>query len=138
LIFAVLLLVYNALDNVAHRVDEVGVMKAIGWRNVDVGRLFMAEAAYAGLAGGLIGSILGSVAGAVYGQFADLKLPATLNYFPACSTTDAPLALPLSTNPSLEIFLLGMVSALVIGTIAGLAASRRAARLDPVDALRRL
>lgn len=138
LLFALLLLVRNALDNVAQRVDEVGLMKAIGWRNADVARLFVAEAAYAGLFGGIIGSTLGSAAGWAYGRIADLKLPDTLSYYPPCSTTEAPLALPLSTDPSSFIFAFGMIAALVIGAISGLAASRRAARLDPVDALRRL
>ena len=138
LIFALLLLVYNALDNVAHRVGEVGILKALGWRNADVGRLFVAEAAYTGIIGGLLGSTLGSIAGGMYGKLADLKLPATLNNFPECADTPPQLALHLSTNPSVGVFLLGLGSALVIGMIAGLAASRRAARLNPVDALRRL
>jgi len=138
LLFALLLLVRNALDNVAQRVDEVGLMKAIGWRNADVARLFVAEAAYAGVIGGLLGSALGSGAGWLYGQLANLQLPAALNYFPPCSATEAPLNLPLVTNPSVVIFALGLGLALAIGMVAGLAASARAARLDPVEALRRL
>jgi len=138
LLFALLLLVRNALDNVAQRVDEVGLMKAIGWRNADVAKLFVLEAAYAGLLGGVLGSSLGSVAGWVYGKAANLELPASLNYFPPCSTTEAPLALPLSTDPSPIVFTLGLLLALVIGSIAGLAASARAAKLDPTEALRRL
>ena len=138
LVFALLILVRNALDNVSQRVNEVGVMKAIGWRNADVARLFVAEAAYSGGFGGIIGGVIGSVAGWVYGNMADLKLPDSLNQFPECTQTAPALALPLYTTPSVGVFLLGMVLALAIGTIAGLAASRRAARLDPVDALRRL
>jgi len=138
LLFALLLLVRNALDNVAQRVDEVGLMKAIGWRNYDVAKLFVTEAAYAGFIGGILGSTLGSLAGAIYGKIANLQLPPALNYFPPCSTTEAPLNLPLTTNPSAAIILLGLGSALAIGMIAGLAASARAARLDPVEALRRL
>ncbi len=138
LAFALLLLVRNALDNVAQRVDEVGLMKAIGWRNADVARLFAVEAAYAGVIGGLIGSLLGSAGGWVYGKVAHLELPASLNAFPPCSATEAPLALPLSTDPSMGVFALGLALALAIGMIAGLAASVRAARLDPAEALRRL
>lgn len=138
LLFALLLLIRDALDNVAHRVSEVGLMKAIGWRNADVARLFVAEALFAGLIGGVIGCVLGGAAGWLYGHWADLRLPASLNSYPPCSATEAPLGLRLTTDPSVLIFLLGMASALVIGTIAGLTASRRAARLDPVDALRRL
>jgi putative ABC transport system permease protein len=117
---------------------EVGVMKAIGWTDADVGRLFAAEAACAALMGGVLGSILGSAIGWGWGQFADLSLPPSLNYFPACSTTEAPLALPLSTDPSATIFILGVAAALLIGTFAGVAAARRAAKLAPTEALRRL
>ncbi len=138
LLFAMLALIRNAMDNVAQRVHEIGVMKAIGWSNGDVGRLFAAEAACAALIGGLLGSILGSVAGWLWGELADLSLPSSLNYFPPCSTTQAPLALPLSTNPSATIFILGVAAALIIGTIAGLAAARRAAGLDPTEALRQI
>ncbi len=138
LLFAMLALIRNAMDNVAQRVHEIGVMKAIGWTNGDVGRLFAAEAACAALIGGLLGSILGSVAGWVWGELADLSLPASLNYFPPCSTTQAPLALPLSTSPSATIFILGVAAALIIGTVAGLAAARRAATLDPTEALRQI
>ena len=138
LVFALALLVRNALDNVAQRVDEVGLMKAIGWRDADVARLFVMEAAYAGLFGGILGSIIGGTAGWAYGRIADLQLPATLSYYAPCSTTEALLTLPLTTDPTAFTFVLGMGSALFIGTIAGLAASRRAAKLNPVEALRRL
>jgi len=138
LLFAFLILLRNALDNVAQRVAEVGLMKAIGWRNADVSRLFVAEAAYSGLFGGIIGSGLGGLAGWLYGRMADLQLPASLNSYPPCSETAAPLSLPLSTDPSVGVFLLGLGLALLIGILAGLAASSRAAKLDPVDALRRL
>jgi ABC-type lipoprotein release transport system permease subunit len=138
LLFVFLMLLRNALESVTQRVAEVGLMKAIGWQNTDVSRLFVAEAAYAAIIGGLLGSSLGSLIGWLYGQFANLKLPETLSSFPDCASTEAPLDLPLATNPSAMIFILGLVLALAIGIIAGLAASRRAAKLDPVDALRRL
>lgn len=138
LLFALALLVRNALDNVAQRVDEVGLMKAIGWRDADVARLFVAEAAYVGLLGGLLGSFIGGGIGWAYGRIADLKLPASLSYYAPCSTTEPLLTLPLTTDPTAFTFILGMASALFIGAVAGLAASRRAARMDPVEALRRL
>jgi len=138
LLFAMLALVRNAMDGVAQRVNEVGVMKAIGWNNSEVGRLFAAEAACAAVIGGLLGSVMGSAVGWTWGQFADLELPASLNYFPPCSMTEAPLAMPLSTTPSANVFILGVAAALVIGTVAGLAAAHRAARLAPTEALRRL
>jgi ABC-type lipoprotein release transport system permease subunit len=138
LLFVLLLIVWNALSAVAERLSEVGLMRAIGWRRLDVSRLFVAEEIYGGLIGGAIGCVAGWLAAYVYGQVAHLELPSALSSFPPCSTTAAPLALPLATIPSPRIFLLGFAAALLIGSIAGLAASHRAAKLDPADALRRL
>jgi ABC-type antimicrobial peptide transport system permease subunit len=113
-------------------------MRAIGWRRSDVSRLFFTEEIIAGAIGGTVGCLAGWGLAFLYSQVADLKLPSALSSFPPCSTTQPPLALPLSTTPSLMVFAVGLVSALLIGSLAGLLASSRAARLDPAEALRRL
>jgi ABC-type lipoprotein release transport system permease subunit len=137
-IFVLLLLVRHAVDTVAERLAEVGLMKAIGWRDGDVGRMFMYEAAFAGLLGGALGCLIGWLIAWLYGQVATLKLPPALASYPACASTPPPLNLPLDTTPSLPIFFLGLLVALGIGTVAGAAAARRAAKLPPATALRRL
>ena len=138
LLFTFLLIVRNALSTVAERLKEVGLMRALGWRRMDVSRLFMAEELIGGVIGGVAGCLVGWGLAFAFSQFAHLRLPSALSSFPPCSTTQPPLALPLDTTPSVLIFGLGLVAALVIGTLAGLAASHRAARLDPSEALRRL
>ncbi|MEN6545895.1 MAG: ABC transporter permease [Armatimonadia bacterium] len=138
LLFTFLLIVRNALSTVAERLKEVGLMRALGWRRMDVSRLFMAEELIGGVIGGVAGCLVGWGLAFAFSQFAHLQLPSALSSFPPCSTTQPPLALPLDTTPSVLIFGLGLVAALVIGTLAGLAASHRAARLDPSEALRRL
>jgi putative ABC transport system permease protein len=138
LLFALLLIVRNALSAVAERLSEVGLMRAIGWRRLDVSRLFVAEELFGGLIGGVLGCLGGWGLAYLYSSAADLELPSALSSFPPCSITEPPLALPLATMPSPPIFLIGFLAALLIGSIAGLAASHRAGRLDPADALRRL
>lgn len=138
LVFALLLLVRNALAAVAERIAEVGLLRAIGWRRSEVSRLFVLEEFFAGVIGGAVGCVVGFLLAFGYGQLADLKLPQALSSFPPCSTTPARLELQLTTYPSLTVLLIGIAAALCIGAIAGLAASRRASRLDPVVALRRL
>ena len=138
LLFVLLLIVWNALSSVAERLAEVGLMRAIGWRRLDVSRLFVAEELFGGMIGGTIGCLGGWLLAYVYSSCAHLELPSALSSFPPCSTTQPPLALPLATMPSPAIFLVGFLAALLIGSAAGLAASHRAARLDPADALRRL
>ncbi|MGE5530496.1 MAG: ABC transporter permease [Bacteroidota bacterium] len=138
LFFALLLILRNALSAVAERLHEVGLMRAIGWRRGDVSKLFFTEEMFGGAIGGLIGCLGGWGIAFVFSQTAHLKLPSALSSFPPCSTTQPPLALPLATTPSLQVFLIGLGTALLIGSIAGLVASHRAARLDPAEALRRL
>lgn len=138
LLFALLLILRNALSAVAERLKEVGLMRAIGWRRNDVAKLFFVEEMIGGAMGGVVGCLLGWGLAFAYSKFADLKLPSALSSFPPCSTTQPPLALPLSTVPSPVVFAAGLATALFIGSIAGLAAAYRAARLDPAEALRRL
>ena len=136
--FVLLLLMRHALESVAERVDEVGLMKAIGWKDGEVGRMFMYEATFAGLIGGLIGCIAGFAIAWGYGKMATLKLPPALASYPPCATTPPPLSLPLTISPAAWIFILGLVTALLIGTLTGMAAARRAAKLPPAEALRRI
>jgi putative ABC transport system permease protein len=138
LLFVLLLITRNALASVAERLAEVGVMRAIGWRRSEVSRLFMFEEFFAGLGGGILGCLGGWLLAYAYSQLADLKLPSALSSFPPCSTTEPPLALPLSTVPSPLVFAIGLAAALLLSAVAGFAASRRASSLDPAEALRRL
>lgn len=138
LLFTVAMLMRSGIESVMERVTEVGLMKALGWRNNEVGRLFMIEAIYPGVIGGVIGCGLGWLIAWTYGAKAQLRLPDAFAHFAPCSETAPPLELPLSTSPSIVLFIAGMVAALAIGTLSGLVAARRAAKLDPVVALRRV
>ncbi len=138
LAFVLLLVLLGAVSSVTSRTNEVGLMKALGWRDAEVGRLFLFEALIGGLLGGVFGSISGWIVAYVYGSIARLQLPDALSSYPPCSTTSPPLSLPLTIQPSPLIFGLAILLALTIGGLAGLAAARRAASLDPAAALRRL
>jgi len=138
LVFVFLLLIRHAVESVAERLDEVGVMKALGWRDGEVGRMFMYEALFSGIIGGVLGCIAGFLIAWGYGHVATLKLPPALASFPPCSTTTPPLSLPLTISVSPGIILLALGAAMLIGTLAGTAAARRAAKLPPAEALRRI
>lgn len=139
LAFTVALLVRSGIESVMERITEVGLMKALGWRNGDVGRLFLVEAVYTGLAGGVLGCLIGWALALAYGTSAHLRLPDQLAGFAGCSSTAPPLNLSMvSTSPHPALFIGGMVAALVIGAFAGTVAAYRAAKLDPVVALRRV
>lgn len=133
-----LLVLLGAVSSVASRTDEVGLLKALGWRDREVGRLFLLETLVGGFLGGLLGCGAGWLVAYAYGSIARLQLPDALSSYPPCATTPPPLSLPLAVQPSPLVFGLAILLALIIGSLAGLAAARRAALLDPVRALRRL
>ncbi|HEV2415145.1 MAG TPA: FtsX-like permease family protein [Candidatus Dormibacteraeota bacterium] len=102
---------------VSERFREIGLKKAVGARTTDVLREFLAEAAVIGLIGGLVGYTLG----------------AALTLFINASSFAGTLQLFLLT-PKLTILVIGF--AVGLGALAGVVPAIRAARLDPVTALR--
>lgn len=110
---------------VLERTREIGVLKALGGRHRDVRRVFLFEAASIGLAGGLLGVGAGTFAGFI------LNLIAT-------SMAGDP------SGKTVEIFYVPAWLAIgatgfatFVAGASGLYPAWRAARLDPVEALRR-
>ncbi len=107
--------------SVLERTQQIGLMKALGMRRRDVGRLFKLEAAWIGFLGGGIGAGLAVIAGVI----ANPIITKALNL-------DG-ISL-LSFNP---IAVAGVVVGLMlVAVVAGIAPSRKAAKLDPIEALR--
>jgi putative ABC transport system permease protein len=100
--------------SVNERTNEIGLLRALGARQSQVLSLFLGEAIVLAAVGGLAGLLLG----AGLGQLLRLLVP----------------ALPVHT--SLFYVLLAEFIAVSIGVLAGVLPARRAARLDPVEALR--
>ena len=101
------------LVTVTERTKEIGLMKSLGFTSTDVLSLFVVESAVVGLFGGILGSLLG-VAGA-YGATDLIGLP---NVFPV------------------SLILVGFGVSVGVGLIAGVFPAYKAAKMNPVDALR--
>jgi len=107
------------------RTKEIGIMKAIGASPGDIRLLFVAESSLIGLLGGAAGVISGWLLGlglnqaiTIYLRWQEIPL---VGAFFAVTGWLAALALLFAT---------------LVGVLAGLYPAARAARLDPLDALR--
>ena len=109
---------------ILERRREIGIMKAIGASDGDVKKLFLAEAAVMGLVGGMLGVALGWAIGRVINAGANLYLRRQ--------------NLPAENLWAVPWWLVGgaIAFAIAISMISGLYPAARAARLDPVQALR--
>ncbi|MFA7349700.1 MAG: ABC transporter permease [Methylotenera sp.] len=108
------ILVMNVmLVSVTQRTGEIGLLKALGATSAAVRQLFMVEAVLLSLSGAIVGVGLGYLGAA----FLRYLYPA----FPA--------------YPPLWAVLAGLGTALVSGLVFGVMPARRAAQLDPIQAL---
>lgn len=102
-----------AVISVLERRSEIGLRRALGATRRHVAEQFLAEAVLLSVLGGVAGTMIGALATAVYArsQHWSVQIPALALYG-------------------------GLGAALVIGAVAGLYPSMRAARLSPTAALR--
>jgi putative ABC transport system permease protein len=99
--------------SVLERRSEIGLRRALGASRRHVAEQFLAEALLLSVLGGAVGTVIGGAATAIYAvsQHWSVQIPAVALYG-------------------------GVGSALVIGAIAGLYPSMRAAHLSPTESLR--
>ena len=110
---------------VYERTCEIGVLKAVGASPGDIRLLFVAEAALIGLLGGLVGTVTGWLLGlglnaGILAYMRYQEMPVEGTFFVVTGWLAA----------------LALGFAIVVGLLAGLYPAARAARLDPLEALR--
>jgi putative ABC transport system permease protein len=99
------------LVSVTERTREIGIRKALGARRRDVLAQFLTEAVILSGMGGLLGWALGSLGAKVIGRFG------------------------LPSQVSFETVLLALGFSVAIGIFFGIYPARKAARMDPIQAL---
>jgi putative ABC transport system permease protein len=99
---------------VGERTSEIGLVRSLGATREQVQGLFLAEAAALATLGGAAGILIGLG----LGQLLRFAVP----------------GLPVETP--LRFVLAGLTVSFLTGLVSGVAPARRAARLDPIEALR--
>jgi ABC-type antimicrobial peptide transport system permease subunit len=125
LLVASLGIVNTMIMSIYERTREIGTLKAIGASRGDIRMMFMFEAGMIGLMGGIIGIVsgwgLGKILNRVILWYVEREqLPVRGNFF--------------VVTPWLALY--ALLFATLIGILAGLYPANRAARLDPLMALR--
>jgi putative ABC transport system permease protein len=101
------------LVSVTERTREIGIRKALGARRRDILAQFMVESTTLSLMGGLLGILLGTGIALLVGAIS-----------------------PLPAAVSVPAVIMGIVMSSSIGIFFGSYPAVRAARLDPIEALR--
>ncbi|MBI5332825.1 MAG: ABC transporter permease [Candidatus Aenigmarchaeota archaeon] len=109
--------------SVMERTRTIGILKALGAKNKDIRNIFLVESSMIGFIGGLIGVAIGSLFGIGLGivmSGAQTRMSG-MSFAPAITA---------------ELIIFAIAFSVIIGVLSGYFPARRAAKLNPVEALR--
>ena len=113
LLAAGIVIVVLMLMSVNERISEIGLRKAVGARSKDVVSQFLIEVSITSLLGGIIGITIGLICFKVF-----------------CSIIKISFFIPW------QIYVFGVLLPILVGIIAGIIPARKAAKYNPIEALR--
>ncbi len=122
---ASVMIVSNLLLSITQKIKEIGILRAMGATKATIHRIFLFQGIIMGVAGTLIGTVLGIGISVLLARTNLIQLPADVYYIDK---------LPVRLDP-IDIITV-VFAAVVIVLLATLYPARRAAELDPLDAIR--
>lgn len=105
------------------KLGDIAILKAIGYRDKDILRIFQIESLTIGFLGGLLGLLLGYLITTIVGH-----IPLNVKGFVAIKY--------LTFNREPIFFIMAFTFGLIATAVAGYLPARKAARIDPVDIIR--
>jgi putative ABC transport system permease protein len=138
---AVLLIIKTMLSNLIERSREIGILKAVGWTEMDIHKQLMGEVFFQSLTGCVFGILIGYFFSYLLGFLSiPVSTPWELNLLPAfardAQATVQSVRLPVSMSTGL--IAMSFALTLVTGGLASYLMGRRTARMKPADILRQL
>ncbi|MDF9867058.1 putative ABC transport system permease protein [Bacilli bacterium PM5-3] len=126
-VVAILMIAIVVYISVLERKQEIGIIRAIGGKTKDIRNMFLAESLTIGLLSGLIGTSIAYGICFVINQI-------IWNILQSISE-NTPMMNVANLEPSVALMLIGICG--LLSVISGLIPSLKAARLDPIDAIRK-
>ena len=108
------------LVSVTERTREIGIRKSLGAKTSSIMMQFLAEAAILTVIGGLIGIVLGVIGG-----------------YATCSIISSSMEMTITPGISLKTILAATLFSCAVGVFFGIYPAKKAAKLSPIEALRR-
>ncbi|REJ81407.1 MAG: ABC transporter permease [Bacteroidetes bacterium] len=116
--------IFNILMMIIYeKMPDIAILKAIGYKDKDIRKIFLIQSMLIGITGGILGLILGYLMTLIVGSIPmNVKGFITMEY------------LHFNTSPLFYIF--AFVFALIATSLAGYFPARKAAKVDPIDIIR--
>lgn len=117
------------------RTRDIGVMKVIGARLIDIKKMFLFESALIGLIGGIIGSVLSFIASAVLNKVLASSLANAVGGGMPTDGAAAAAAPAISIIP-FWLILFALAFTTMIGVVSGYYPAKRAMKLSAIEAIK--